>query len=197
MGACLGESDQAGVEFGGGGMYLIILFSSSLLWAVRVESNLHIRSFRLTLDERSVLQVEGDFEGPPYQDAVWGASYPDLKCLIYRCYGTRDDPFSISKVKFQVLSHPTELGLANYASPPDLALNFFSSFSDGMAQCARVRESARVVRCAASCSVQAIECAEISSISIASSYGELVQLGLLKFSPGQSHSLTSPTPSSN
>ena len=47
----------------------------------------------------------------PYHDAVWGASYADLTCLIYRDYGTRDDPFSISKVKFQVLSHPAELGL--------------------------------------------------------------------------------------
>lgn len=75
-----------------------------------MESHLHIRSFRLALDERSVLQVEGDVEGSPYQDAVWDASYADLKCLIYRGYGTRDDLFSISKVKFQVLSHHPNSG---------------------------------------------------------------------------------------
>jgi hypothetical protein len=142
-----------------------ILFSS--VGYARVESHLHIRSFRLALDERSVLQVEGDFEGPPYHDAVWGASYADLKCLIYRGYGTRDDPFSISKVKFQVLSHPlnrTWARLANYASPPDLTFsffNFFSVFSAGMAQCA-----CECVRCAASLVLLSIQSAEICRIFV-------------------------------
>lgn len=145
-------------------------------------------------------KLKGDFEGPPYQDAVWGASYADLKCLIYRRYGTGTIPSRSRKSSFRYSPTQPNLDYSSQLCPSagshPLVSSYFFFFSAGMVQCAC--ESERVCAFAQQLGLPSDRTCRDLAYLCRIFVRRTCPIGAFSSSPPANPTpLTSPTPSSN